>query len=157
MKFKTSEKLIQFYKCNFHSKHLGQFLMFLLTKLLKQITIYFARWLVIRVPRDPVKFSCSLLFDFFYKHLTHRRSTYNDNTVTDDFEICQKFFLKQFLWVLTFNIYQLLSITNIKTVVFIGFKKVSWWVFIFKQKIFSWGNSWKCLACKWEQDERLRM
>ena len=63
----------------------------------KQITIYFARWLAIRVPRDPVKISCSLLFDFFYKNLTHRGYCYNDNTVTDDFEICQKFFLKQYL------------------------------------------------------------
>ena len=62
-----------------------------------QITIYFARWLAVRVPRDPVKISCSLLFDFFYKHLTHRGYCYNDNTVTDDFEICQKFFLKQYL------------------------------------------------------------
>ena len=105
-------------------------------KTTNQITIYFARWLVIRVPRDPVKFSCSLLFDFFYKHLTHRGSSYNDNTVTDDFEICQKFFLKQFLWVLTFNIYQLLSVISIKTVVFIGFKKVILTFFLIKKYFF---------------------
>ena len=34
---------------------------------------------------------------FFINNLTNQRSSYNDNTVTDDFEICQKFFLKQYL------------------------------------------------------------
>ena len=65
--------------------------------ILCQITIYFARWVLIRVPRSHSFFVLLLVFDFFYKHLTHREYCYHDNTVTKSARNCFKNILCQIL------------------------------------------------------------